>query len=95
MKILSSILGRLDAPEIIRALRGNGRQTVVACVQLLLLGDQIEVALKLKGRGSVARRKYILESIRPDLKTIALGMVLGKKKLRKRALAAYKAVKSL
>ena len=95
MSIPSPLLGNLDAPEIIRAFKGNGRQALVCCVQLLLLRDQIKAALELKGRGSVARRKYILESIRPDLKTIALGMVLGKKKLRKRALAAYKAVKDL
>ena len=95
MSILSPLLGNLNAPEIIRALRGNGRQTLIACVQLLLLRDQIKAALELKGRGSVARRKYILENTEGDLKTIALGLVLGKKKLRKRALAAYKAVKDL
>ena len=95
MSIMSPLLGNLDAPGIIRALRGNGRKLVLACVQLLLLGDQIQAALELKGRGSAARRKYILESIRPALKTIALGMVLGKKKLLKRVLAAYKVAKDL
>ncbi len=95
MSILSPLLGNLDAPEIIRALKGNGRQTVVACVQLLLLRDQIEAATKLKGRGSVGRRKHILENTSGDLKTIALGMVLGKKKLSRRVLAAYEAVKNL
>ena len=95
MSILSPLLGNLDAPGIIRALKGNGRQTVTACVQLLLLRDQIQAATELKGRGSVARRKYILENTGDDLKTIALGMVIGKKKLFRRALAAYEVAKDL
>ena len=97
MNFISPLIGKLNTPGIITALKGNGRQVVVvtAVVQLLLLRDKIREALEKRGSGTAAHRKAVLKNLENDLKTIGLGMVLGKKRLLARVRTANELAKNL
>lgn len=89
MSLLSPIMGVLDAPGIVTALRGNGRTIVTAAFQILLLRRQVREALEMKGKGSAAHRKAVLEGMEDDLRMIGFSMLMGKPELMRRAMAAY------
>jgi hypothetical protein len=89
MNLISPIMGAIDAPGIVNALRGNGRTIVTAAFQLLLLREQVRAALEQTGKGSAAQRTAVLEGIEDDLRMIGFSMLLGKPKLMRRAMAAY------
>ena len=90
MNLISPLIGKLNAPDIITALRGNGRTIKTAAVRLRLLRDAVTGLRDTAPTfGHQANIKSILSGIASYLKSTEAEMLAGKPKLARRVKRAY------